>query len=319
MGNLLAMQLELLDSHGLLLRRTALAVGHDDNWLARMVKAGVLIRIRHGAYADASRWQTLTPAGRHLLLSRAVMQQYDDRVALSHASAHLLRGGPDWGLDLRNVNVTNLFGRGDRVQAGITHHRGSTRVTDVTRSNGHWITTPARTAVETAATSNPVPAVCVLDWALHQGLATREELAQYAAVYLREWPGSIGLTPAVDRSDGRSESIGETRSRLVLVDNGFAPEPQWEVFHPSGRLAGRVDLLLRREGVMLEFDGRVKYGRLLEPGQTIEDVIKAERAREVLLEELTGLRILRIIWSDLERPDRLAERIHHVAAHRAAG
>ncbi len=39
--------------HGLLLRRDAVASGLDDNWLARMVRAGALVRIRHGAYADA--------------------------------------------------------------------------------------------------------------------------------------------------------------------------------------------------------------------------------------------------------------------------
>lgn len=306
------------DEPGLLLRRTALRIGYDDTWIARMVRAGVLVRIRQGAYADASMWSRLSPAGRHLLRSRAVMLQYDDRVALSHASAHLMRGGPDWGLDLGTVNLTNLFGRGDRRQAGITHHRGVTRVGDVSRLNGHWITAPARTAVETAALAGPMPAICVLDWTLHNGLATHEELELYAEIYLREWAGSIGLPIAVARSDGRSESIGETRGRITLEDLGFKPEPQWEVRHPSGRLAGRVDLLLRSQGVMVEFDGQIKYGRLLKPGQTLEDVIRAERAREVLLEELTGLRMLRLVWADLDQPSALAGRVRRVAAHRRA-
>lgn len=308
-----------VDRDGILLRRTAVAVGLDDNWLHRMVRDGYLVRIRHGAYADADAWQAMTAAQRHVLRSRAVMLQYDDRVALSHGSAHLLRGGPDWGLDLRRVNITNLFGRGDRSQAGITHHRGTIRVTDVTRTEGHWITTPARSAVETAALLDPEPAVCVLDWTLHRELAAREELELYATEYMREWPDTIGLPTAVARADGRSESVGETRARLLLEDGGLEPEPQWHVYHPSGRLAGRVDLLLPRQRVMVEFDGQVKYGRLLKPGQTIEDVIKAERAREVLLEELTGLRMLRLVWNDLDRPQRTMERVWRLAAHRAAG
>jgi hypothetical protein len=307
------------DEYGLLLRRTAIELGLDDNWLARMVRARVLVRIRHGAYADADLWQRLTPAGRHLLRCRAVMLQYDDRVALSHASAHLLRGGPDWGLDLTNVNVTNLFGRGDRVQAGITHHRGVTRVDDVSRLNDHWVTASARTAVETAALADLAPAVCVLDWTLHHGLTHREELELYAEVWLREWPGSIDLPIAVARSDGRSESVGETRSRLTLEDLGFEPEPQWEVRLPSGRIAGRVDLLLRKQGVMVEFDGKVKYGRLLKPGQRLDDVIKAERDREVLLEELTGLRMLRLVWGDLATPAEIGARVERIVSHRRAG
>lgn len=308
-----------VDECGLLLRRTALTLGLDDNWLARMVRLGVLVRIRHGAYADADLWRRLTPRGRHLLRCRAVMLQYDDRVALSHASAHLLRGGPDWGLDLEKVNVTNLFGRGDRIQAGITHHRGSTRVGDVSRLNGHWVTAPGRTAVETAAQLKLVPAVCVLDWTLHEGLATRDEVELYAEVWLREWPGSVELPTAVARSDRRSESVGETRSRLTLQDLGFEPEPQWEVRHPSGRIAGLVDLVLVKEGVMIEFDGRVKYGRLLKPGQTINDVILAERAREVRLEELTGLRMLRLVWADLDNPAEIAARIQWIVSHCLAG
>jgi hypothetical protein len=307
------------DDHGLLLRRTAVALGFDDNWLARMVRLGILVRIRHGAYADADVWKRLRPAGRHLLCCRAVMLQYDDRVALSHASAHLLRGGPDWGLDLTNVNVTNLFGRGDRIQSGITHHRGITRVTDVSRLNDHWVTAPARTAVETAALLDLAPAVCVLDWTVHHGLASREELEFYAAVWLREWPGSINLPAAVARIDGRSESVGETRSRLVLEDLGFEPEPQWEVRLPSGRIAGRVDLLLRTQGVMVEFDGQVKYGRLLKPGQRLDEVIKAEREREVLLEELTGLRMLRLVWGDLDRPTTIGARVERIVSQRRAG
>lgn len=306
------------DQHGLLLRRTALRLGLDDNWLHRMMRAGAVVRVRHGVYADPGVWSHLSPAERHVLLSRAVMEMYDDRVALSHASAHLTRGGPSWGLDLRTVNMTNLFGRGDRVQSGITHHRGTTWVGDVSRYDGHWITSPARTAVETAAAAPPVPAVSVLDWTLQQGLATQEQLEAYAEVHMREWPGSVGLPTAVSRCDGRSESVGETRTRLILEDHGIAVEPQWTVFHPSGRVAGRVDLLLPGLGMMGEFDGNVKYGRLLKPGQTLEDVIRDERARELLLEELTGLRMIRFIWSDLDQPLRMVNRVLRVAEQRRA-
>jgi hypothetical protein len=306
------------DQHGLLLRRTALRLGHDDNWLNRMVRIGALTRIRHGAYTSPASWSALTPAERHVLLCRAVLQQYDDRVALSHASGTLMRGGPDWGLDLRTVNLTNLFGRGDRTQAGVTHHRGTVRVGDVTRFGGHWVTAPARSAVETAAGAAPAPAVSVLDWHLHQGLATSDQIKAYAEIHMREWPGTIGLLHAVERCDGRSESVGETRSRLNLEDQGIVCIPQWEVRHPSGRLAGRVDLLLPDLGVMVEFDGEIKYGRLLKPGQSVSDVIRDERARELLLEELTGLRMVRFVWKDLDHAVRMAERVVRAGAQRRA-
>ncbi len=307
------------DEHGILLRRTAIQLGYDDNWLHRQVKEHKLVRIRQGAYADPAVWLPAASPEQHVILSRAVMQQYDDRVALSHASAHVMRGGPDWGLDLSKVNITNLFGRGDRDQAGITHHRGWVGVNDVTRADGHWLTAPGRTAVETAALLPLEPAACVLDWTLHNGSTTGAQLMSYAEEYMRDWPGTIGLPLAVERSDGRSESVGESRTRLLLEDHGLHPEPQWEVHHPSGRLAGRVDFLLRELGLMIEFDGQVKYGRLLKPGQTVADVIRKERARELLLEELTGLRMLRLIWVDLDQPGRTIDRIHRAASLRNAG
>jgi hypothetical protein len=227
--------------------------------------------------------------------------------------------GPDWGLDLSTVNITNLFGRGDRRKAGITHHRGWAGVNDVSRVDDHWITSPARTAAETAALLPLVPAVCVLDWTLNQGMASRAELERYVTEDLHDWPHTANLPVAWRRSHGRSESIGESRSRMMIEDHGIAVVPQWKVLHPSGRLAGRVDLLLPEHGLMVEFDGQVKYGRLLKPGQSVEHVIRDERAREVLLEELTGLRMMRIVWVDLDNPIRSIGRVERAAALRRAG
>lgn len=293
-------------------------MGLDDNWLARMVRSGALVRVRQGAYVDPAVWAPASRAMRHQLLAEAVMLQYDDRVALSHTSAHLARGGPDYGLDLSMVHITNLYGRGDRTQAGITHHHGRVDVHDVSRLNHHWITAGARTAVETAALAAPVPAVCVLDWTLNRGLATKDQVTAYSEVYMKEWPDTVGLPIAVRRCDHRSDSVGETRVRGILEELSYAPEPQWPVSHPSGRLAGIVDMVLIEQGVMVEFDGRIKYGRLLKPGQTISDVIEAERHREVVLEELTGLSMLRLIWNDLEHPDQIDRRVKRLAARRSS-
>jgi hypothetical protein len=311
------MQAFPFDSSGILLRRDAVAAGFDDNCLRRAVRNEELEHIRHGAYADRAVWQAASRAGRHVLLTRAVMRQYDDRVALSHASAHLFRGGPDHGLDLTRVNLTSLFGRGDRTQAGITHHQGRVLVGDVTRTEGHWITVPARTAVDTAASAELVPAVCVLDWTLHEGLATRDQLLAYAEVHMREWPGTVGLPVAVRRCDGRSESVGESWARLILEDAGFDPEPQFAVHDAAGRVVGRVDFLLRRLGLLVEFDGAIKYGRLLKRGQSLHDVINAERARERLVQELTGLWMMRLVWDDLLHPGRTTERVRRVVSQRA--
>lgn len=305
----------LFDARGVLLRRDALARGLDDNWLGRMVRSGVLVRMRQGAYVDSTVWTPATPSERHDLRSWAVMQQYDDRVALSHVSGVVRRGGPTWGLDLTNVQITNLFGRGDRIQAGVTHHRGTCRVGDVSKVDGHWITSPTRNAMETAATTGRDAAVVILDWFLNQALTTPANCALLVDPLMREWAGTIDLGARLDLARPKRASVGETRTGLFL-DAWSYPEPecQWQVHRPDGRIAGIVDFALHHERLMIEFDGQIKYGRLLKPGQTISDVIQAERARERLLEDLTGYRMFRVIWPELARPAELNDRLRNAIA-----
>jgi hypothetical protein len=77
------------------------------------------------------------------------------------------------------------------------------------------------------------------------------------------------------RADERSESVGESRSRAAIALAGL-PEPvlQWEV-------AGfRTDFGWPDHCVVGEFDGEIKYGRLLRPGQQPGDVVFAEKRRK---------------------------------------
>jgi hypothetical protein len=57
-----------------------------------------------------------------------------------------------------------------------------------------------------------------------------------------------------------------------------------------------------------EFDGKIKYGRLLKPGQRIEDVIFEEKLREDALRDL-GWQSVRWLWRDLYRRGVLRERV----------
>ena len=231
----------LFDKRGVLLRRDALARGLDDNWLGRMVRSHALIRMRQGAYADPRVWQPASPSERHDLRSWAVMRQYDDRVALSHVSGVVRRGGPTWGLDLSNVHLTNLFGRGDRTQAGVTHHRGTCLVIDVSRRDGHWITSPARNAMETAVLTGRDSAVAVLDWFMNQSLATREDCRLLVDPLMREWAGTVDLSSRLDLARAERASVGETRTGLFLHDRSLVRqgEPDLGVVVPRARPARR--------------------------------------------------------------------------------
>ena len=58
-----------------------------------------------------------------------------------------------------------------------------------------------------------------------------------------------------------------------------APVLQWEVCSPCGAVVARVDFGWPELRTVGEFDGRVKYGRLLRPGQDPGDAVFEEKRR----------------------------------------
>jgi hypothetical protein len=307
-----------MDARGIVLRRDLIASGLDDGPIKREVKSGRLTRIRSGACCLTSVWEGADRAEKHRLRSHAVRRQYGDDVARSHASAHLELGGPDWGIDLRDVHLTNLYGIGERTQAGIVHHRGVTRVGDVTRHDTSWLTSPVRTALDTAALAPRDPAVCVLNYYQQRGLASRAAL-EAGIEQMKEWPSSVGLRLKLRLSSATCESVGEQRTELLCRDQGLpVPIPQYEVRHPSGLLAGRIDFAWPWLGKTMEFDGSIKYLGLRRPGETIEQCVMREKAREDLLRRLTGWQMIRITWADLDRPGTTAAMIRDFLSYRAA-
>lgn len=91
------------------------------------------------------------------------------------------------------------------------------------------------------------------------------------------------------------------------------PALQVPQFSVDGRALGRVDFWWEDYEVAGEFDGRVKYGRLLRPGQSAGDVVFAEKCREDALRE-TGRGMARWVWSELDPFDRVAARLRRVLA-----
>ncbi|MFB9313098.1 hypothetical protein [Nocardioides plantarum] len=299
---------DFCDAYGLLLRRNAILLGVDDNALKRLVDAAVLIRLRQGSYCLRSVYLAADEAERHRLLCRAVMQQYAEHVALSHASSCLMLDGPDFGLELANAHLTHFSGNGRR-NSRITHHQGECNVLDLTRRFGFWLTVPARAVLEVACTDGTEPALVQANHFLHTGATTREELAAHAARADR-WPDSIGHHVVLLLADKRIESVGETRCDYLFFTTGLPrPVPQYEVRHPDGTVAARVDFAWPAAKVIVEFDGREKYHRFRQEGESIAQMVEREKRREDLIRELTGWTVIRLVWSDLELPERTAARI----------
>jgi hypothetical protein len=313
------MVIELMTPSGIVLRRDAVAVGYDDNAIARAVRAGILTRIRQGAYAASDVWANLDAVGRHRLLSEAVLRQYDDDVAVSHGSAVLALEGPSYGLDLASVHLTHLsIGSGRRNVAGIVHHEGTCRVLDVTRLDGRWATSPARTVLDVAMLHGIEAGIVVADDFIRRELTSKDGLWQlYDSV--SDWPGALILRLVIERCDGRAESVGETLGRELFRKHRVPlPIPQFQVFHPNGELAGRTDWAWPKHKCLGEFDGKQKYGRFLRAGETAADAVWREKQREDLLRELTGWSFIRLVWADLFRGEETAQRVFAALSRRAA-
>jgi hypothetical protein len=308
--------LHAADNWGVVLRREAIERGLNDKALHRMVRSGVLIRLRQGVYAITSLYLAADAKTRHLMLCRGVMRLYDDNVALSHGGSSLAQGGPDWGLDLNDVHLTHLAGSGRKL-ARVVHHHGGCRVGDLRRQDGHWLTAPGRTVLDIAALAGAEVGLVQANYFLHQGLTSLEELHAIAEAE-QHWPNTLPHHLVLHLADPKVESVGETRSAFMFSGQGLPrPEAQFEIRLPNGDVA-RVDFAWPEFKVIVEFDGVEKYHRYRKPGETIEQMVMREKRREDMIREATGWIVIRLTWADLAFPIATALRIRRAMANAAA-
>ena len=112
-------------------------------------------------------------------------------------------------------------------------------------------------------------------------------------------PGTRRAARVVDFADGGGRSVGESRSRVVLHELGLPPSAlQFQVTGADGTFLARTDFAWEEERVIGEFDGRIKYGRLLRSGQEAGDAVFQEKRREDAIRD-EGWGVVRWTWSDL--------------------
>lgn len=308
----------LIDEYGVFLRREAEELGYSDSAIARLVRDGEWHRVRHGAYTFKVDWTAYDDAGRYGVLCRAGLRQARIPVVLSHAGAVNEWGAPLWDLDLTTVDLTRKDGRSGRAEAGVRQHRGRLLPGDERLCNGLMVTSPTHAALELTAMYDVEHCLVVIDDLLHRGLTDLDQLKARNSLMVR-WPDTLHTDLILRLADGRSESVGETRSRHLCWAQGLpAPTPQFPVLDLAGREFARVDLAWPSLGVFLEFDGRVKYQRFLREGESVTDAVLREKKREELICEVTGWRCIRIVWADLHTPAQTADRIRRLFRPQAA-
>lgn len=298
----------IAESDGVFLRREALECGYSDKAIAAMLRAGVWRRVRQGAYCFTDVWDRLTAEGQHLVLAQAVLRSTPGPVALSHTTALIAHGIAVWGADLSRVHVTRLDAGAHRVERDVQHHVGRCAETDVTSLGGLPVTTPWRAVIEAATVLTMEAALVSTDSALHQRVCTPDQLRRTFET-LNHWPGSQHVHVVLHHMDGRAETPGETRSRYLFWRWGL-PRPvlQFEVYDATGQLVAVTDFAWPDHKLFGEFDGKVKYGRFLRPGETPGDAVFREKQREDLVRSLTGFGCGRLVWSDLGTGARTAAR-----------
>lgn len=289
-----------------MLRGELLVRGYTDKAIARLVKGGQWTKIRHGAYTETAHWNALDAAGQHALRARAVVLQARTPVVVSHISALMFYDGPTWGLDLEDVHITRLDGKAGRSDAGVDQHSGGIRDEDRTVVDGVPILTPTRTALDVTTVAATDSSLAAVNYLLHEGLTTIDALRRrYEG--MEHWPRTLTTDLVLRLAEPRIESVGESRTYYMCFRQGLPmPTPQYEIRDESGQLVARVDFAWPELGVFLEFDGKIKYEKLLAEGQRASDVVVAEKRREERICRMTGWRCIRITWADLERPERTA-------------
>jgi hypothetical protein len=302
----------IFDIQGFFTRDQARQVGYDDRSVAAAVRSRMWQRIRRGYYVYADAVSGFDVVERHLLTCRCVLHSMGSDVALSHVSGALAHGLSVWNCDLSQVHVTRLDGGAGRVEAGVVHHEGLCLDEEVVEVDGMRVLQVERCAVETGSLAGAEGALVTFDSLLCQGLATHDDLARRFRL-MSTWPRMRHLHVPVRMATELSQSAGESRGRWLFWTFGLpAPQCQFEVRDASGILRGTCDWGWPCCGLLGEFDGVIKYGRLVAPGLHAGDVVFAEKKREDELRELTGYAMIRLTWDDYSRPSLTASRVRRL-------
>jgi hypothetical protein len=277
----------------------------------RMVRRGELTRLRRGAYLRTTSgtkavdsWDLRTP---HLQLIDGTVPQLHPRAALSHGSAAAVHGLPLFASMLETVHVTRDRHGGGVIRPTLRVHGSTMRDVDRAVLDGRAVTCLSRTVVDLARTLPYDQAVAVADRGLALGVDPGQ-LAEHLE-QARSWQGAPQARRVLAFADGRSESVGESFSRIRMIGLDLpTPVLQYEIFDENGNVIGRCDFAWPEHRTVGEFDGKVKYGRYRRPGETIEEAVHREKLREDAIRD-QGWQMARWIWDDLANPLVIAGRI----------
>lgn len=290
--------------------RDATRLDVDPNALAELVRAGSLVRVRRGAYVTGALWATASSERRLDLRTRAVMHTRGHPAeAATHQSALAVHGLPLHGVELDVVDVCGNVTRVRRSTGLRVHPTDAMLPLEVVR--GCRTVSVDVALAQVALREGREPVVVAADRGLASGTVDLEHVVALVAGLAESPRQAARATRWMRQTDAASESVGETRTRLLLVDLGHEVRSQVRIADASGEVFARVDLLVG-EHVVVEFDGLVKY-----EGAQGRAALAAEKRREDHLRAL-GHEVVRVTWADLGHPHRVAALVRSALDRAAA-
>ncbi len=274
--------------------------------VTQMRRDGKLYNIRRGLYINTNDYQNLKPWEKYVAQLVAYARSAKKPI-FSHQSAAIL-----FNLALitvpKKIHVYCPVNSRGYSRDVVKHPRLTERTHLQERyfMPGASATSLLTTVIDCVSTLGFEEGVVLADSALRECKVSeeimREAMLNYQGTY-KEKVHSVARAIS-----GKSESAGESLTRLILdqLDVEYL-EQYW--FDCQGRRY-RVDFYLPELGLIVEFDGKLKY----EISNGREQVTDGERLRERELLK-SGYRIFRVDWNDVWRnPYRTMYQLREVIA-----
>ncbi len=265
---------------GVITRPEMVAAGLTRDAIAHRVRSGRLQRLHPGVYALGD--GPLLPFARE----HAALLACGPGSACSHITAAVLEElVPDRG-DPIHITIT---GRQRRAPAGVILHRAKLEAT--TTRHGLPVTTPERTLLDLAATSDPrLPRA--LNEAQVKKLVSLDALLTFAG----SRRGAKAIRALATETPGYTRAKSERRL-LALTKRADLPRPKTNTY-----VAGHeVDALWPAQRLAVEVDGYATHAT--------RKAFEHDRIRDADI-QADGYRVLRISWDQLtRRPEAVAARL----------
>jgi hypothetical protein len=255
---------------------------------------GIWTSAMRGAYFMTDEAPQLKPVERHRIFLETMRPRIAGDPVVSHVSAAVLHGLPLWRVHLGQAHVTRSPPAKGHRGTQLHAHTALLEAAEVVQLGDWAVTSVARTIVDLGRTLPFEQALLAADHALHRGLVSAEELAAQMD-RCRRLPGALAASRVVSFADRRSESLGESRSRIMIHRAGLpTPELQLEILGDKGVLLSQANFGFRKQRVIGQYGGKPTPAGGQDPGDLRADDTAGLKA--------AGWSVVRWMWVDLDNP-----------------